>query len=206
MAMKIYDISMPISNEMPVYKNKEEKKTRIEQKQVNGVRESRITMDSHAGTHFDAPSHMLEDGHGIDKQNKFFHRAIVIDLTKEDIITKEIIEKHEIMKGDFVLLKTRNSFEDHFNPDFVYLDITGVNYLVEIEASGVGIDALGIERNDPEHKTHKMLLSNGLMILEGLRLKDVKEGRYTLIAAPLNITGCDGSPVRALLVEGLDLV
>lgn len=204
--MKIYDISMPISNEMPVYKNKEEKKTRIEQKESDGVRESLISIDSHAGTHFDAPSHMLEDGDGIDKQNIFFHHAVVIDLTKEDIITKKTLQEHEIMKGDFVLLKTRNSSDNQFNPEFVYLDITGANHLVEIGARGAGIDALGIERNDPEHKTHKMLLSNGLMILEGLRLKDVREGRYTLIAAPLNITGCDGSPVRALLVEGLELI
>ena len=66
---------------------------------------------------------------------------------------------------------------------------------------GAGIDSLGIERNQPNHETHKTLLSNKIMILEGLRLKHVEEGPYLLIAAPLNIPGVEASPVRAFLIE-----
>ena len=73
--------------------------------------------------------------------------------------------------------------------------------LASRKIKGVGIDSLGIERNQPDHATHKILLGNGIHILEGLRLKNVKEGEYTLIAAPLNIKNVEASPVRALLVE-----
>ena len=56
--------------------------------------------------------------------------------------------------------------------------------MVEKGVIGAGIDSLGIERNQPNHETHKTLLSNKIMILEGLRLKHVEEGPYVLIAAP----------------------
>ncbi|MDT8336741.1 MAG: cyclase family protein, partial [Candidatus Izemoplasmatales bacterium] len=62
----IYDISVAITPEMTVYKNKEEKKPKI--KQVNffdkqGNYESEISLNMHTGTHIDYPLHMLENGH-----------------------------------------------------------------------------------------------------------------------------------------------
>ncbi|WP_369405076.1 hypothetical protein [Piscibacillus salipiscarius] len=47
--------------------------------------------------------------------------------------------------------------------------------------------------------THHSLLQNGVHILEGLTLTDVKPGMYRLTALPLKIEGADGSPVRAIL-------
>lgn len=204
MTRNIFDISMPISEGMMVYKNKPEKKPGMQQVRTleQGARESRISMDSHAGTHLDAPSHMLEDGKTIDKLDTFIHDAVVIDLTKADgAIKRGDLEGKDIGSGNFILLKTRNSFSESFDPDFVYLDRTGAEYLAGKDVTGVGIDALGIERGDPEHSTHKILFEAGIMVLEGLRLKHIREGKYMLIAAPLNIEGCDGSPVRALLIE-----
>ena len=66
----------------------------------------------------------------------------------------------------------------------------------------MGIDALGVERSQPGHETHLALLGHDIMVLEGLALKDVAEGRYLLIALPLLIDGADGAPARAVLVEG----
>ena len=112
----------------------------------------------------------------------------VLDFTHiKDGITKEDLIKKEILNGEFVLLKTQNSFEEDFNTDFIYLEKTGAEYLLETGIIGVGIDSLGIERSQPGHETHKTLLGNSIMILEGLRLKEVVEGKYILIAAPLNI-------------------
>ena len=190
-----------------VYKNKEEKKPVIKQTRIleQGARESRISIDSHTGTHLDAPSHMLEDGHAIDKYTKFVHDAVVLDLTNiRDAVKEEHLKGFDIKKGFFVLLKTKNSSTEMFDPNFVYLEKSGAQYLAQKSVSGVGIDTLGIERDDPQHPAHKILLSNGIMILEGLRLKNIKLGNYTLIAAPLNIEGCDASPVRALLIEKSD--
>jgi arylformamidase len=47
-------------------------------------------------------------------------------------------------------------------------------------------------------------LSAGVALLEGIRLSAVAEGVYFLNAAPLNLSGADGSPCRAVLVDIAD--
>jgi arylformamidase len=48
---------------------------------------------------------------------------------------------------------------------------------------------------------HIELLRADVVLLEGIRLADVSEGVYFLNAAPLNLSGADGSPCRAILIE-----
>ncbi|MDE4542017.1 cyclase family protein [Thermoanaerobacterium sp. R66] len=205
--MKIYDVSMNINKNMQVYKNKPEKKPElivISDFPNDSVHESRICMDMHTGTHFDAPLHMIEGGDTIDHFDitKAVSKCKVLDFTNvDDKITADDLKEKEIVSGEFVLLKTKNSYEDSFNFNFIFLDASGAEYLKEMKVIGVGTDGLGIERAQPNHETHKTLLSNGITILEGLRLKDVDEGEYTLIAAPLKIDGAEAAPARALLIE-----
>ncbi|NLI60715.1 MAG: cyclase family protein [Clostridiales bacterium] len=205
--MTIIDISMPITIDMPVYKNRDEKRPSIELVRdftSGSVYESRLSIELHTGTHIDAPLHMIEGGEDITVYPiaRSVSPCRVLDLTNiEDGITKEDLVNKEIVAGEFVLLKTRNSWHDEFNPDFIYLEESGAKYLVEKGIIGAGIDSLGIERSQADHGTHKSLLGNGIMILEGLRLKHVQEGIYMLIAAPLNIPGVEASPVRAFLMD-----
>ena len=49
-------------------------------------------------------------------------------------------------------------------------------------------------------EVHRVLLGAGIILLEGIRLKEVSEGVYFLNAAPLNLSGADGSPCRAVLI------
>lgn len=206
--MKIIDISMPIHYNMPVFKHREQKRPKFvitrDFDGGSGVRETKIELDLHTGTHMDAPLHMIEDG----QDSSFFKiedmvvPCKVLDMTDVvDCITEQDLKKHDIKKGDFILLKTKNSFEEDFQSDFVYVEGSGAKYLVSIGVKGVGIDSLGIERSQPDRITHISLLGNGIHVLEGLRLKGVDEGAYTLIAAPLNIQNVEASPVRALLIK-----
>lgn len=107
-----------------------------------------------------------------------------------------------ISQGEFLLFKTGNSEHEKWREDFIYLEKSGAEYLASRRISGVGIDALGIERAQPGHETHIALLGNDIIILEGLRLKHVEAGRYLLIALPVKIAGADGAPARAVLVQG----
>ena len=50
-------------------------------------------------------------------------------------------------------------------------------------------------------EVHKILLSADVVLLEGIRLSAVSEGAYLLNAAPLNLSGADGSPCRAVLID-----
>ncbi len=204
--MQIYDVTMPIYEGMMAYKNKEEnepqiKKTRsIEQ----GSNETKLTLYSHGGTHVDAPYHMLDAGYTLDKipLNQLYGKCKVLDLTHvDDVILEEHIEKYEFDKGDFIFLKTKNSMTESFDNNFIYLSPKAAQHLMEKGVEVVGIDALSIERNCPEHTTHNILLGGNILIVEGLRLKEIEEGEYTAVIAPLPILGGDGSPARVLLLR-----
>lgn len=205
--MKIYDISMPIEYDMPVYKGKLEKRPllKVDSDFKQGkVYESRIEMNLHTGTHLDRTLHMIDGGNTMETLDiqDLVTACKVIDLTMvQDKITAEDLRDKGIKECDFILLKTKNSCENILESEFVYLERTGAKYLAECNIKGVGIDALGIERNQPEHETHLQLMEKGIHILEGLRLKEIIEGEYLLVAAPINIIGAEAAPVRAILIK-----
>ena len=88
---------------------------------------------------------------------------------------------------------------------FYFLTEDGARYLVEQKVRGVGIDSLGIERAQPGHPTHKTLFNNEIIIIEGLRMKDVSAGDYFMVATPLKMIGTDASPARVILIDGIPL-
>lgn len=205
--MQLFDISMPIHRDMAVYKGMKAKKpihTVQSDFSTSSVYESRIDMNLHTGTHLDRQLHMIPDGNTIESLAlaKVVTSCKVLDLTGSvDKITAEDLSQKEIKEGDFLLLKTKNSFENILESDFIYVDRSGANYLKDKKIKGVGIDGLGIERAQADHETHISLLSEDIVILEGLRLKEIEEGEYLLIAAPLNIIGAEASPLRAILLR-----
>ncbi len=204
--MRIYDISMPICHDMTVYKDREENRPVCEMTRdyPEGARESKICMGMHTGTHVDAPKHMIEGGDGIDALDlrQVVTECRVLDLTYfTGGITQQGLADKDIQLGEFILLKTKNSFEDAFDPEFVYLGESGARFLADKRIKGVGIDALGIERAQPGHQTHITLFKSGITIIEGLRLKNIPEGRYFLSAAPLSVVDADGAPARAVLID-----
>lgn len=207
-ALAIFDISREISEDMAVYKNKKENAPTISKTRTlkEGANESRLDIAIHTGSHVDAPYHMIEKGKTIDKLSpeKFMGKCIVFDFTKiKESITKKPFKnlKIKIQKNDVVLLKTKNKLEKTFDFNFVYLDKTGAEFLVSKKIKAVGIDSLGIERNQPSHAAHKILLEKNILIFEGLDLSKVKQGRYFFHGLPLKIKNGDGSPVRAVLVS-----
>jgi arylformamidase len=207
--MRIIDISMDISHGMPVYKGRESKRPflRVECDFSNAtVYESRLDMNLHTGTHADAPLHMINGGSDITVTGleRFVRKCRVVDLTGvRDKISRSDLQSCSIKKDEFLLLKTRNSIDDILEGTFIYIDGEGAEYLKEAGISGVGIDALGIEREQPGHETHLALMEADIVILEGLRLGHVETGEYLLVAAPLKIQGGEASPVRALLIQGI---
>lgn len=205
--MKIIDISMSIDEKMPVYKNKEEKKPKITVSSdfsTGSCYESELCMNLHTGTHIDMPLHMIPSGDSSDRLDisRYITDCVVLDLTHVQGKISDIdLKQKKFPLNTFILLKTKNSFSDSFDPEFIYLDVSGAHYLKERQATGVGIDALGIERAQPGHETHKVLLQNGIAIIEGLRLAEVAEGIYSMIALPLRINGVEALPARVVLTD-----
>ncbi len=206
-SMKIYDISMPVAFSMPVYKGKAEKRpvlTVDSDFNTGTAYESRLEMNLHTGTHIDRALHMIPGGTTVEslELKQVVAPCSVLDLTKvKEKITAEDLRKKDFPEGTFLILKTKNSLEEILEQEFIYLDRTGAEYLLEKKVIGVGIDSLGIERSQPGHETHIGLLGAGIVILEGLRLKEIEEGEYLLSAAPILIEGAEAAPVRAYLIK-----
>src|SRR3989338_577419 len=160
---------MEISEDMVIYKNRTDKKPKISvtRRLEEGANESKLDIFVHTGSHVDAPYHILENGKKIDEMplDRFMGKAIVIDFTKvKDCITrKDLVNSGiKIQKYDIILLKTKNLPEKDFNFNFIYLEKTGAEYLVSKKIKAAGIDSLGIERDQPNHETHKILSNNSI--------------------------------------------
>jgi len=54
--------------------------------------------------------------------------------------------------------------------------------------------------DDPAYPVHSILLSAGVLILEGLDLSDAPPGRCRLVCLPLAVPEAEASPTRAVLV------
>jgi arylformamidase len=204
----IIDISWPISPKMTTYKDsKTVIFSPIKEFEQYSVRDSDITLNTHTGTHVDAPAHYLKNGKKTEEMplKSLVGSCQILDFTNvaekitgQDLSVKTISEK-------IVLLKTKNSTVPvcgPFKKNFVYLSSSGAKFLADQNVKTVGIDSLGIERNQPEHETHKILLDQEILIVEGLRLQHVEANKtYFFCCLPLMIQGLEASPARAILFE-----
>lgn len=208
--MKIIDISWPISESMTQYKDgKSVQFTPMKTIENNSAREWKITMNNHVGTHVDGAAHFLATGHTIEKVNleNLVGPCRVLDLTSvTEKITADDLRPLGITQGEIILLKTTNSFReptDKFTYSFVYIDKDAAQYLVSQNIKAIGIDYLGIERNQPDHETHKAFMQFDMPIVEGLRLGHVPAGEYFFCCLPLSLVGIDSAPARAILVQDM---
>lgn len=168
---------------------------------------SSVRMSVHTGTHVDAPFHFIAGGTTVAELDlsRFIGVARVFEINVQLCITGSDIEQLPIKENDIVLFKTSNSlipYDGEFHKDYVYMDVSAAKYLIDKRIKAVGVDYLSIDGFYTEdYAVHKLLLSKGVGIIEGLMLKDVAEGSYFLSCLPLKLEGADGSPVRAVLLE-----
>lgn len=203
---KTYDVTMTINEKIVVYKNKPEKRPEFtvasSKKKGDSTNETYVKFNVHTGTHIDFPRHVQDDGttsRNLDLTT-FLRTARVLDLTNVDgEIKPEHLEKYYLQAGETVFLKTKNSYEDFFNIEFVFVGLEAAKYFAAKKVFAVGLDALGIERDQPGHLTHHTLMNNNIWIIEGLRLAEVAEGTYELIALPLKLDDVDGTPLTVIL-------
>jgi arylformamidase len=210
--MKIYDISVPISPEMPIYPGdpKVSIKPMLQISNGDNANVSLLRMGDHTGTHVDPPVHFIPGGETVDNLNlnTLFGPARVVDMTNViGAITPQDLESLKLPPSVMrLLLKTRNSKaweRDGFDRDYIGISWDAAQWLVDHQIRLVGIDYLSVEIYQAlEPNTHRTLLGAGVIIVEGLNLKDVPPGDYTLACLPLKIKNGDGGPARAILLEG----
>jgi arylformamidase len=164
-------------------------------------------LPAHTGTHMDAPCHFLTGKSGIDQfpLDVGIGAAKVIRMDSGvKVIGRAELEGRGIGPGERVLFRTNNSDErwhdQPFRTDYVGINATGAEFLVQSGVALVGVDYLsvGVFKGDGAD-THRILLGAGIWIVEGLALGSVPEGKYEMICLPLRIVGSDGSPARVAL-------
>lgn len=210
--MRIFDVSVPISAETPVYPGD----PGVEIEQWAAIAEgdaANVTMlhfGAHTATHVDAPAHFIEGAGRVCNLSLdvLIGPALVVSIPNEvSAIEASHLSAHDLTNQTRVLFKTRNSdfwsdTRGGFHKDFTYITPDAARLLVESGVRLVGVDYLSVEKFEPErHLTHEILLSHGVVILEGLDLREVAAGSYELICLPLKIAGGtgDGAPARAVL-------
>ena len=200
--MKIYDISQEIFT-CKVYPGDPSPEKRVLNSMEKGdmYNLTSFSMCAHNGTHIDAPFHFFKDGKTVE--------AISLDVF---IGMCYVTEFNGILSSDDAV-KILNKAKTYNKNAEKRILIKG-NALVSLEAAKVfassGILLLGNESQTvgPENapmEVHHMLLGNDVVLLEGIRLSKVLEGIYFLNAIPLNLSGVDGSPCRAILLDNIDV-
>ena len=212
--MYIYDVTIPISERMPVWPG--EQGARIEAltsiAQGDPVNASRVNISSHAGTHVDAPYRYIQQGLTADRLplRLLMGPAFVaeVDGLEGNTIQVYDLAKLHIPSGTKrLLLKTSNSdlwqygYPD-FERDFIHLAPETAEWLVKRGIGLIGMDYLSVEAfGAKEPRVHHALLGAGVVILEGLDLSRVPPGRCELVCLPLKIERSDAAPARVLVIR-----
>lgn len=149
-----------------------------------------ITMCAHNGTHMDAPFHFVQDGKAIDELN-LYHCIGDCTLKEFDKQPTEG-ELREVLKKSRkkVILK---------GPVVITMDLA--RCILEYDLELIGVESQSVAPMEAPMEVHVELLKKEVVLLEGLKLDQVEEGEYFLIAAPVKLGGSDGAPVRAILLD-----
>jgi arylformamidase len=206
--MRVIDISVPNGPGQHVYPGDPEPCVDPVRRIANGdvCNLSLLTMGSHTGTHVDAPYHFLADGPRLGEValDRMVGEALVADLRGRAAVDAAALADVPIKRGDILLCRTDNSWrweKPHFQRDFVYVTDGAAKVLVERGVVALGMDYLSIEQfGSPDFPVHHRLLGAGVFVIEGLDLKAVEPGRYTLVCLPLKFPELDGAPARAVLL------
>lgn len=207
--MKTIDVTRPVFTNMTVYPGDDgvliERVSSISSGKKANI--SSVHMGVHTGTHVDAPLHFIDGGKGIDQLDisLFTGKVTVIDAGTEKHITRRILENISLNGIKAVFFRTvssKISLDKPFDMDYACLEPDAAEYLVKSGVRVVGTDSLSVEKYDSQDFTvHKMLLSNEVLIVEGLCLKDVVQGQYDYICMPILLKGSDGAPARVMLLQ-----
>ena len=193
----IYDISQEVFS-CQVYPGDPapEKKVISSMEKGDSYNLSSFSMCAHNGTHIDAPFHFIRDGKTVDK------------TCLDAFVGMAYVAEHQgIVSGDDAVEILAKAKEQ--NPEAAQRILIKGSAEVSSEAAKVfasseilllGNESQTVGPEDAPMEVHVILLGAEVVLLEGIRLKDVSEGVYLLNAAPLNLSGADGSPCRAVLI------
>ncbi|MGB7788928.1 cyclase family protein [Methanoregula sp.] len=199
--MKIIDITRPLSGSTVVYPG--DTPPVFTQHDQGQYLISDIRINSHSGTHIDAPVHYLKTGDTIDTipLSHLVGPCRVLDVSQSGVEISEPVIRGRVDGKSRILLKTAFSTCTTFREDYPSLTHDAACYLIKKGVHCVGIDSFSIEAFICDGAVHRELLGHDCVIIELLDLSAVGEGDYIMAALPLRLSGLDGSPARVILLQ-----
>jgi arylformamidase len=207
------DVSLPIGPDLLVWPGNPGIEVAPQQRISAGdsANVSELRIGTHTGTHVDPPVHFIDGAAGIDRVplDTLIGDCVVADARGHSgALGAGDMDALAIPEGtERLLLRTDNSdlwraAPTAFPDDYTCLSEDAAGWIVERGLRLIGVDFLSVERRgSPGHPTHTTLLSNGVVIVEGLDLGEAGPGRYRLAVLPLRIVDGDGGPARAVLMR-----
>ncbi len=206
--LEIYDISRTIRKGISVWPGDPqfERWRSLSLEEGASCNASAFRMSAHTGTHIDAPLHL--DAAGTDVAGIAL-QSLIGSARVCSVAAEECIQAADLQPLDWkgvrrILLKTRGSKPpgDVFDRGYIHLAPDASEFLADQGVLLVGTDAPSVDPFDSQDlPAHKILLRNGIVILEEALLCAVPPGDYQLLCLPLKLDGSDGSPVRAILTR-----
>ena len=179
-----------------------------------------LTMNTHVGTHIDAPRHFYADGMPVDRlplERMVARPAVVIDMSHKragEIVTGEDLEASGVRPraGEIVVIKTlwtdRAWGTPAFWSDVICLAPSVSEWTMRHDIAAVGMDcfpekAFWRYTLEPHERgaNHKRWLKAGVPMIQLLTHLDELGPRFELTALPLRLKGMDGSPARVVGIE-----
>jgi len=216
MATKLIDLSHVLNDGISVYPGTVGPKFEIlSTVEKDGFNELKMTLVLHAGTHIDAPYHVLKNAKAVDQINidKFIGKAIVIRSDKQKEINLEYLRTFEnvITQIDFILFHTGWQYKwktKSYYDNCPTITREAATWLTKFKLKGIGIDSFSIDDVVPSQTigseglpNHHIILQNEIILIENLtNLDKLPDGIFTFQCFPLNIENADGSPTRAIAI------
>ena len=194
--MHIYDVTKDLSESSAVYLG--DPPTVFNQ--ISDIDEchlftvTSLSMSAHAGTHIDAPSHFVRGGMTIDEipLNTLIGpvQVLTVPITVDEQSLMALIDSNVVR----LLLKTEDSNG--------HLTASAADWITGHGIKLLGIDAVSVDPPDEDCLiAHRTLLSNGIIIVEGLDLTNISPGFYNLFCLPVKLKGLEGAPARVVLTD-----
>ena len=221
---EVIDLTLPITTGMSVPPGNRKSLPPVEFRlykdaDKDGIQVGFYQQGIHAGTHLDAPRHIIPGGKTIDELDfhYFMGRGFCIDCSQvkpNEPVTAQMLDyaAEKIRPGMMIFLYTgwsdRMFGTDEYWSDSPYLGEDGARWLIQHKAKVAGFDffqEIGAKASviDPSRfAVHRIILGNGCLNIEHLtNLGSLVNTEFDVIALPLKIIGAEGSPARVIALR-----
>ncbi len=218
---RIVDLTFALAPGMPRYPSPNHPEvafTRTAERAEKGRQVTKLVLGTHSGTHVDAPGHFIEGGADVASLplDVFVGPAGLADLSDLPPGREISLDALRSRAGEAPpeRLVLRFGWSDRYGaPEYftghAWLSTAAAQWLADAGVRLLGMDVPqpddpnSVKKGGPDSPVHKILLSQGVILLEYLCNLESLGPRFELVALPLKLSGADGSPVRCVAVETL---